>query len=160
MSIRSVLAQNFKKLKDANPLLRTTAQIAEVSTLSNGTLGRISNGEVNLGIDHLTPLAEVYGIEPWQLLHPAFEPGMRVNLPIPTPASTPTNLADRRRPLSEQEFVEELNRRLEAIDDRSRGMVASALSALAMHPGFPQSVDALVKTLVPAAFTEKAAKAQ
>lgn len=74
MSIRDVLAQNFKKLKNANSALRTPAQLKERGVLSNGTLGRISKSQVNLGIDHLEPLAEAYGVQPWQLLNPDFDP--------------------------------------------------------------------------------------
>jgi transcriptional regulator with XRE-family HTH domain len=74
MSIRDVLAGNFKKLKDATPALGTPALLVARGVLSNGTLGRIANSEVNLGIDHLEPLANAYGVEPWQLLDPDFYP--------------------------------------------------------------------------------------
>jgi transcriptional regulator with XRE-family HTH domain len=74
MSIRDVLAGNFKKLKDSNPALATPTLLVARGVLSNGTLGRIANSEVNLGIDHLEPLANVYGVEPWQLLDPKFDP--------------------------------------------------------------------------------------
>ena len=74
MSIRDVLAENFKKLREATPTLSTPSQFKARGLLSNGTLGRIANSEVNLGIDSLEPLAEAYRIEPWQLLNPAFSP--------------------------------------------------------------------------------------
>ena len=83
MSIRDVLARNFKKLRDANPALSTNAQLVKRGVLSNGTLGRIPNCQVDLGIDKLEPLAAIYGIEPWQLLHPEFEAG---DAPKPMPA--------------------------------------------------------------------------
>lgn len=74
MSIRDVLAENFKKLRDANPLLSTLPQLVSKGASSKGTLDRITRSEVNVGIDHLEPLAAVYGVEPWQLLHPDFDP--------------------------------------------------------------------------------------
>lgn len=74
MTLRDVLALNFKKLRDANPLINTLPQLVEKGAPSKGTLDRITRGEVNLGIDHLEPLAQVFDVEPWQLLHPGFDP--------------------------------------------------------------------------------------
>jgi transcriptional regulator with XRE-family HTH domain len=79
MTLREVLSQNFNKLRKASPTLKNLDQLVSKGAPSRGTLDRITRCEVDLGIDKLEPLAEVFGIEPWQLLHPDFEPGAMDN---------------------------------------------------------------------------------
>lgn len=38
--------------------------------MTNGTIDRIRRADVNAGIDHLEPLAQALGVEPWELLVP------------------------------------------------------------------------------------------
>ena len=75
MTLRDVLSNNFNKLRKANPSLKNLDHIVSKGAPSRGTLDRITRGEVDVGIDKLEPLASAFGIEPWQLLHPDFEPG-------------------------------------------------------------------------------------
>lgn len=54
-------------------------KIVAAGGAANGQLGRVRNAEDNVGIDILDRLAEVFGMEPWQLLHP--NPDQIPNLP-------------------------------------------------------------------------------
>lgn len=75
MTLRDVLAKNFKKLREANPALFGLDVLADMDVSSRGTLDRVLKSKVNVGLDLLEPLARAYSVEPWQLLHPEFEPG-------------------------------------------------------------------------------------
>lgn len=78
MNLRTVLSSNFNKLRLANPSLKNLDHLVKKGAPSRGTLDRITRCEVDLGIDKLEPLAAAFGIEPWQLLHPDFNPGDNV----------------------------------------------------------------------------------
>lgn len=73
MKPREILAANFKKLRAAFPNLSALPDITKMGGGTNGTLGRIANAESAISIDGLEPLAQVYGLEPWQLLVPTLE---------------------------------------------------------------------------------------
>lgn len=67
---RDVLAENIRRLMERHPVLNTVRKLSEHSGVPNGTVGRVCKGDVNLGVDYLEPLADAFGVEPWQLLRP------------------------------------------------------------------------------------------
>lgn len=71
MTIRDVLADNFKKLREATPTLNSPKDIVKADAASNGTIGRIAKRQTGVSIDKLEPLASAYGLEVWQLLVPS-----------------------------------------------------------------------------------------
>jgi hypothetical protein len=75
---REILAANLKTLMGASRRLGTLPEIAAASkgALSNGTLDRIRRAESATSVDYVGALADVFGLEPWQLL----VPGLRAEL--------------------------------------------------------------------------------
>lgn len=71
---RITLARNLRALMDANPDLGTIKRIVEAGGGTNGTIGRMLQGQHACGIDALAPVARVFGLEPWQLLVPNLDP--------------------------------------------------------------------------------------
>lgn len=75
MRPRDVLAANLRKLMAAAPKLSRLPLIVEASNgrLSNGTLDRVRRASHATSIDTLEQIAEVFGVEPWQLLVPSLQ---------------------------------------------------------------------------------------
>lgn len=71
MGPRDVLATNLKKLMATAPGRSTLPEIVKAGGGSNGTLDRIRRKKVAPTIDKLEPLANAFGLEPWQLLVPS-----------------------------------------------------------------------------------------
>jgi hypothetical protein len=69
-SPRQVLSENIRSLMDAHPELGTIKKVASASNsaLSNGKVGRICKASHTTDIDTLQDLADVFKLEPWQLL--------------------------------------------------------------------------------------------
>lgn len=67
---REVLSANLRALMKERPELGTIRKIADASgtTLSNGKVGRIYAASHTTDIDTLKHLADVFGLEPWQLM--------------------------------------------------------------------------------------------
>jgi len=74
MGIREVLARNFQALRAATPSLSRPKDIVDAGAATNGTIGRIANGETGTKIDQLERLADAYHLEAWQLLVPDMDP--------------------------------------------------------------------------------------
>ena len=72
---RHILAANLRRLMATTPALDTLPKITAASGISNGTLDRIRRAAVDVRIGTLEPLAEAFGVEPWQLLVPMAEGG-------------------------------------------------------------------------------------
>lgn len=73
MSLRTVLAENFKRLMEA----RRFVSLKEVTARNggtNGTLDRIRRGASAATIDSIEQLAKALRVEPWHLLVPGFDP--------------------------------------------------------------------------------------
>lgn len=74
MRARDILSKNLRALidhaRETNPKLGAIRKVAEASggKLTNGTVGRIAAGSHTTDIDALADLAEVFGLQPWQLL--------------------------------------------------------------------------------------------
>lgn len=103
-SARQVLAVNVNRLMESRPDVGTTIRLARASKVGNGTIGRIRNGTVACTIDTVQAIAQVFGIDVWQLLVPEFDPR---NPPILRGASQ-----------AEREFYEKLEALLAARVDR------------------------------------------
>jgi hypothetical protein len=75
-SPREVLSQNVRALMSANPDLGTIKKVADASgsALSNGKVGRICAASHTTDIDTLQHLADLFGLEPWQLLVESLNP--------------------------------------------------------------------------------------
>lgn len=76
MRPRDVLAANLNALMAARPDLSRLQDITAASDgkLTNGTLDRVRRAEVALTLDKLADLAEVFDVQPWQLLVEGFDP--------------------------------------------------------------------------------------
>jgi hypothetical protein len=76
MSTRHVVSANLKALMESRPKLDTLKKITAESDgkLSNGKLDRIRRATHATDIDTLGELAEVFGLQPWQLLVPDLNP--------------------------------------------------------------------------------------
>lgn len=76
-----ILAANLNKLMKATPRLETNLKIVQVSCgrLSNGKIGRVRLGG-KTDIETIGEIAEVFGLQPWQLLvediNPAAPPAL------------------------------------------------------------------------------------
>lgn len=70
MRPRDVLAENFINLMKATPAYSKFPAITRKGGGANGTLDRIRRAEAAIGIDNLEPLAQVFGLQAWQLLVP------------------------------------------------------------------------------------------
>lgn len=74
MRARAILSKNLRALidtaREGDPRLGAIRKVAEASggKLTNGTVGRIAAGTHTTDIDTLADLAEVFGLQPWQLL--------------------------------------------------------------------------------------------
>lgn len=69
-SPRHVLSRNVRALMDMRPDLDTIRKVVKASgtRLSNGKVGRITTASHATDIDTLQALADVFGVQPWQLL--------------------------------------------------------------------------------------------
>lgn len=73
---RQVLSENLRALMATRSDLSTIKKVADASdsALSNGKVGRIYAASHTTDIDALQALAEVFGVEPWQLLIEGLNP--------------------------------------------------------------------------------------
>lgn len=69
-----VLAANLEALRASHPVLNSQAEIARHSKVDQRTVNRIFRGEHQPGLDKISKIAKVFGLEPWQLLVPSLEP--------------------------------------------------------------------------------------
>lgn len=86
--LRRVLAVNVRNLMAAKPGLHSIRAVWTTSqdmggSLTNGTVERIKNGDSATDVDKLEDLAQVFGLEPWQLLVENLDPA-KVPLTIPS----------------------------------------------------------------------------
>lgn len=58
----------------AVPRLNTIKKIVEAGGGTNGTVGRMLQGQTACGIDQVEQVARVFGLQAWQLLVPNFDP--------------------------------------------------------------------------------------
>jgi hypothetical protein len=115
MRPRDVLAENLKKLMAASPKLATFPQITKAGGGANGTLDRIRRKSIATGVDNLEPLAEVYGLDAWQLLVPTL-----------TASAEPSGLP-RVSGMPEWPFPRIPLKRFLALSDEDRGYVQGKL---------------------------------
>lgn len=76
MELREILADNLKALMAAKPALDTLKKIVAASggRLSNGKLDRVRRAASDTDIGTLFDLAQVFDIQPWQLLVENLDP--------------------------------------------------------------------------------------
>ena len=70
MTPRHILAANLRALMASRQDLNTLPKITAASGVSNGTLDRIRRAACATRVDELEPLAQAFGVQPWQLLVP------------------------------------------------------------------------------------------
>lgn len=99
MNVRDVLAENFKKLKDATPSLNLPKDIVAAGAATNGTIGRINKKQSGPSIDTIEKLANAYGLHAWQMLSPTLEatPGKNGKPVVTGLSDWPFQLVDRDR---------------------------------------------------------------
>jgi len=79
-ALRKVLATNLAALmcRPGRPQIseHELARLARraAGSLSQSTIHRMLHGETSCGVDHLMTLADVFAVEPWQLLVPDLDP--------------------------------------------------------------------------------------
>jgi len=71
---RKVLAENLRRLMDAKPDLETIKKVTARGGGSNGTVGRMLQGDTAARIDAVEEVARVFGLQAWQLLVPGLDP--------------------------------------------------------------------------------------
>jgi transcriptional regulator with XRE-family HTH domain len=78
------LAANLRALMGAREELRTQARVGAKAGMDQRTVGRILNREHAPTLPQLDGLARAFGLEPWQLLVPGFDP---LDMPVCVPGS-------------------------------------------------------------------------
>ena len=139
MTLRDVLAENFKKLRGAYPSLKALTVLAAKEVSSTGTLDRVLKSQVNVGLDLLEPLARVYGFEPWQLLHPDFDP--KKELPEDVKRSSVVGIPQTQ---TLESHLRGLSGYLTQLSPKGRVHAKSALAALVDDP---EDVDGVAATI-------------
>jgi len=83
-----LVAANLKRLMDSGrgPVGQNAIFRACNGRVSQSTVGRMLSGETNTGVDTVQIVAELYGLEAWQLLLP--------NLNIDNPQAAPLTAAE------------------------------------------------------------------
>lgn len=71
---RLTLARNLRAAMEAHPDLDTIEKLVKAGAGSNGTIGRMLQGQTACRIDALQQVARAFGMEAWQLLVPSFDP--------------------------------------------------------------------------------------
>lgn len=82
MPARTVLAKNLRALMDARPGLDTIKKVVKAGGGSNGTVGRMLQGDTASRIDAVEEVAAVFGLAAWQLLVDEFDPGQPPRLEL------------------------------------------------------------------------------
>ena len=70
-SVRILLAENLRILMEDHPIYKTQVAVAEASGLSQSHISLILRAEKHktaVSIDTLEKVANVFGVDPWQLL--------------------------------------------------------------------------------------------
>lgn len=129
LSARAILSRNVRRLiddaKETRPHLGSILKVAEVSkklthgsgSLSKSRVGRIVTGSHPTDIDALSDLAQVFGLQPWQLLVENLNPKALPQLvsagllsqirqiveSVPAPTQHPSSSATDEQPLQQME---------------------------------------------------------
>lgn len=79
MTARDTLAENLRALMSAHHTHTSTLAIERAtdnlgSKVGKSTIDRALKGETNLTIDHLEAIADIYGLDVWQLMAPGLSP--------------------------------------------------------------------------------------
>lgn len=124
MSTKAVLAHNLKALMK-RPSFNTLPKITKASDgrLSNGKLDRVRRAAAATDIDTLEQLAEVFGLQPWQLL----QEDLGASGPDLTPQVAPSagELGDAMRIVAAA---------IAKLDEAERGALAQMFSLLVAQP--------------------------
>jgi transcriptional regulator with XRE-family HTH domain len=72
--IESIIGDNLDALMRFRADLSTNHKVAKKADVPPRTIGRIRNAEVSCSVDTLPKVAKVFGIEPWHLLIPKYDP--------------------------------------------------------------------------------------
>lgn len=75
MATREILSKNLYTLMKESPRFAHLSTIQKIvvasgGKLANGTVGRMTKGDAPTDVDRLGELAEVFGLQAWQLLVP------------------------------------------------------------------------------------------
>lgn len=75
-----VLAQNLERLMAASALYGKQQAVAAKAKVDQKTVSRILHKTNEPSLDKLERIAAVFGLEPWQMLVPGLQAGMRPQL--------------------------------------------------------------------------------
>lgn len=75
-----LLAQNIDRLMASDPDLSSNPKLSLKTKLTTSTLSRIRNAKVEATVGSVEAIAKAFGIEPWELLVPGFNPKNRPTL--------------------------------------------------------------------------------
>lgn len=118
---RPVLWRNIAELMHQKYGKEHLSQLAKEAKIGLATISRIKNQDTSIGLEVIDRIAAVFGVEPWQLMHPDF-------LTRPTNASSYSPLA---ADLAQQldEIGEQATReRAHALATQVLGLAASSTS--------------------------------
>lgn len=102
MTARVVVSDNLTWLMKQRPELSTPAAVEIATAKNNAKVGRSSidrakNGVANLTIENLEAIAQVFGREAWELLHPGLVKGNLTPTPLHGRAKSLDNLLPKLR---------------------------------------------------------------
>lgn len=97
-TIRTTLWRNVSALMGHHWGRENLTRLSRDAGIGPGTASRIKAGETSVGLDVLVDIAEVFGLQPWQLLVDGMDPS-------DPPADPPISIADAARMKSIQEAV-------------------------------------------------------
>lgn len=72
--VESIIGANLDALMAHSLEFNTTHRIGAKAKIPARTVGRIKNAEVSCSVDTLAKIAKVFGIEPWAMLVPNYDP--------------------------------------------------------------------------------------
>lgn len=86
--VRQIIGANLKALMKNHPHLDSQMKIQTKTKgrVSQRTVGRILEGSVSVTVDNLAELADIFGLQPWQMLLPNLDPKNPQLVPAITPA--------------------------------------------------------------------------
>lgn len=79
MPARETLAENLRALMDSHHTYRTTVALEKATEsvgikVGKSTIDRALKCQTTLNLDYIEAIAQVYGLDPWQLMTPGLRP--------------------------------------------------------------------------------------
>jgi len=78
----NILADNLNRFIGPGKPFASNEAVAAASGVGRSTIDRARKAEVSLRVDNIGQIAKAFGVEPWELLHPALEPKSRPSVNV------------------------------------------------------------------------------